>query len=257
MPEIHNTASGGGGMRLFGLIGHPLSHSFSKKYFTEKFEAQALTNCRYDLFPLEHIEALPLLIKDIPALEGLNVTIPYKKQVLSFLDTAEGIPPGLNACNCIRISKGKLIGYNTDITGFEESLKPLLQPHHQHAFVLGNGGATAAVCFVLKKLGIGFDIVSRSLHAGSTLTYTNLDEAIIKRAKLIINTTPLGMYPNTNTCPDIPYEFITDQHLLYDLVYNPAKTLFLQKGEQRGASIKNGEQMLEIQAEESWRIWNK
>lgn len=243
-------------MRLFGLIGYPLSHSFSEKYFTEKFEKEGITDCRYKLFPLESIDQLPALLKDNPGLEGLNVTIPYKKQVLAYLDRREDIPSALNACNCISIRNGKLCGYNTDWTGFEKSLFPLLLPHHTRALVLGNGGATAAVSFALKKLGIEFDIVSRTLHAGSTLTYNDLDEKTIRENTLIINTTPLGMYPNTDNCPSIPYQFITASHLLYDLLYNPAKTLFLQKGEERGAAIKNGEEMLVLQAEESWTIWN-
>ncbi|MDZ4796463.1 MAG: shikimate dehydrogenase [Bacteroidota bacterium] len=243
-------------MRLFGLIGYPLSHSFSKKYFTEKFEQEELTDCRYKLFPLEAIDQLPALLQDNQDLKGLNVTIPYKIQVLSYLDSTEHIPGALNACNCIRISQGKLFGYNTDWAGFEQSLSPLLQSHHKRALILGNGGATAAVSYALKKIGIEFDIVSRTLHGGSTLTYEDLDEKVIRQNTLIINTTPLGMYPTINTCPDIPYHFITDAHLLYDLLYNPSKTLFLQKGEERGATIKNGEEMLMLQAEGSWNIWN-
>lgn len=243
-------------MRLFGLIGYPLSHSFSEKYFTEKFEKEGLANYRYKLFPLDTIDQLPALLQDNPDLEGLNVTIPYKKQVLAYLDSSEHIPEALNACNCIRISQGKLSGYNTDWIGFEQSLTPLLQPHHTKALILGNGGATAAVSFALKKLGIAFNIVSRSMHAGSTLTYDELDETIIKGNTLIINTTPLGMYPHTDNCPAIPYQYITSAHLLYDLLYNPAKTLFLQKGEERGAKTKNGEEMLVLQAEGSWNIWN-
>ena len=242
-------------MRLFGLIGYPLSHSFSKKYFTEKFEQEEITECRYDLFPIKTIDELPLLVRNNPKLEGLNITIPYKKQVLSFLD-ASNIPDGLNACNCINITDGKLVGYNTDVTGFEKSLKPLLKSYHKNALVLGNGGATAAVIFVLEKLGISFEIVSRKLHDGAVLTYKNINKKMMTENTLIINTTPLGMYPDTATCPDIPYESISNKHLLYDLVYNPDKTLFLQKGEERGARIKNGEEMLILQAEESWRIWN-
>lgn len=242
-------------MRLFGLIGYPLSHSFSKKYFTKKFEQEEITECCYDLFPLKTIDELLLLLRNNPELEGLNVTIPYKKQVLSFLD-ASNIPDGLDACNCINIIGGKLVGYNTDITGFESSIKPLLKSFHKKALVLGNGGATAAVIFVLKKFGIGFEIVSRKLHDDSTLTYKNINKKVIDENKIIINTTPLGMHPDTEACPDIPYQFISDKHLLYDLVYNPAKTLFLQKGEKKGATIKNGEEMLMLQAEESWRIWN-
>lgn len=242
-------------MRLFGLIGYPLSHSFSKKYFTKKFEQEEITECRYDLFPLKIIDELLLLLRNNPELEGLNVTIPYKKQVLSFLD-ASNIPDGLDACNCINITDGKLVGYNTDVTGFERSLKPLLKSFHKKALVLGNGGATAAVVFVLEKLRINFDIVSRKLHDGSTLTYRDIDKKVIEENTLIINTTPLGMFPDTQACPDIPYQFISDKHLLYDLVYNPEKTLYLQKAEERGAKIKNGEEMLILQAEESWRIWN-
>ena len=242
-------------MRLFGLIGYPLSHSFSKKYFTEKFEQEEITECRYDLFPIKTIDELPLLVRNNPELEGLNVTIPYKKQVLSFLD-ASNIPDGLDACNCINITDGNLVGYNTDVTGFERSLKPLLKSYHKKALVLGNGGATAAVIFVLEKLGISFEIVSRKLHDGSTFTYRDIDKKIIAENTLIVNTTPLGMYPDTEACAEIPYQFISDKHLLFDLVYNPDKSLFLQKGEERGARIKNGEEMLILQAEESWRIWN-
>jgi len=243
-------------MRLFGLIGYPLSHSFSKKYFTEKFEKEGLMDCRYDLFPIDSIEKFPEILKSHPNLYGLNVTIPYKQLVLPYLNSVENIPDELKACNCIKIRNTKLTGYNTDCTGFEKSLTPLLKKHHQRALVLGNGGATIAVIFVLKKLGIGFDIVSRTLHDGSTLTYENVDEKVIKENPVIINTTPLGMYPKTGECPDIPYQFISNQHLFFDLVYNPEKTLFLQKGEERGAAIKNGHEMLVIQAEESWRIWN-
>lgn len=242
-------------MRLFGLIGHPLSHSFSKKYFTEKFDKLGLADCRYELFPLSTIDELPALLASNPELEGLNVTIPYKKEVLKFLDDS-AVPDGLQACNCIRIEKGHLTGYNTDAIGFEKSIKPLLKPWHTHALVLGNGGAAEAVIYVLKKIGISFEVVSRSLHKGSTLTYDKLNKAIIEKNTVIVNTTPLGMYPKVESCPDIPYEFLTDQHLLYDLVYNPAETLFLQKGKQNGASIKNGEEMLILQAEESWTIWN-
>lgn len=242
-------------MRLFGLIGYPLSHSFSKQYFTKKFEHEEITECRYDLFPLKTINDLPLLIKNNPELEGLNITLPYKKQVLSFLDDSH-IPDGLEACNCINISDGKLVGYNTDVTGFEKSLQPLLKSFHKKALVFGNGGATEAVIYVLRKLRIEFDIVSRKKHNGSAFVYKDVDKKLLEECSVIINTTPLGMYPDTETCPDIPYQFISGKHLLYDLVYNPAKTQFLQKGEEKGAAIKNGEEMLKLQAEESWRIWN-
>lgn len=243
-------------MRVFGLIGYPLSHSFSQKYFDEKFRKEGLTGCRYELFPIQSIDELKKILQKHPDLEGLNVTIPYKQQVLSWLYSNADIPEGIRACNCIKISEGKLLGYNTDVTGFEKSLIPLLQPWHKKALVLGNGGATVAVIYVLKKLNIDFEIVSRSLHNGSTLTYGEVNEEVMNQNLIVINTTPVGMYPQTDQCPDVPYQHITDKHLLYDLVYNPAKTLFLQKGEQGGATIKNGEEMLILQAEESWRIWN-
>ena len=244
-------------MRLFGLIGYPLSHSFSQKYFEEKFKREEITDCRYELFPLKSIDDLEEILKQNPDLEGLNVTIPYKQQVLSYLYSFSDVLKEIKACNCIKIIKGQSSGYNTDVTGFEKSVQPLLKPWHKRALILGNGGATAAVIFVLKKLNIGFDIVSRSLHADSTLCYKDLGEQVMKESLLIINTTPLGMYPQTDQYPNIPYEFITSRHLLYDLIYNPAKTLFLQKGEEKGATIKNGGEMLVIQAEESWRIWNE
>lgn len=242
-------------MRLFGLIGYPLSHSFSKSFFTKKFEREGRKDCRYELFPLHSINELPALIKNYPELEGINVTIPYKKQVLPFLNRNK-IPAGLEACNCIRSDKNGLTGFNTDITGFKASILPMLHSYHCRALVLGNGGAAEAVVFVLKELGISYEIVGRKIYKGATLTYSDINDEIIKEYKLIINTTPLGMYPHSDACPDIPYESITNLHLLFDLIYNPSKTLFLRKGEERGAVIKNGEEMLVLQAEESWSIWN-
>jgi shikimate dehydrogenase len=243
-------------MRLFGLIGYPLTHSFSKKYFTKKFEQEGLTVCRYELFPIASINELPEILFKHPELEGLNVTVPYKRQVIPFLDSSNNIPADVDACNCIKIKNGKLIGNNSDVIGFEKSFTPLLKPHHKKALVLGNGGSAAAVVYVLKKLCIDFKIASRELHNNSSLIYKDINEKLMKEYNIIINTTPLGMVPNENSFPDIPYRFISEHHLLYDLVYNPAKTLFLQKGEERGAAIKNGEEMLILQAEESWNIWN-
>lgn len=243
-------------MPLFGLIGYPLSHSFSGKYFTEKFEKEGLTDHRYELYPLSSVDQLPQLLASEPELRGLNVTIPYKQQVLQFLDNTDSIPEGINACNCIKIQDGRLIGYNTDIVGFEKSFLEQLQPHHNKALVLGNGGAAAAVTYVLKKLGIAYNIVSRNLHRSSSLTYSDLNESIISKHKVIINTTPLGTFPDVDVCPPIPYEFLTGEHYLYDLIYNPSKTLFLKNGEKQSAIIKNGYEMLLLQAEESWRIWN-
>lgn len=256
MPDIHTPAAGTESTRLFGLIGYPLSHSFSEKFFSEKFHKEKLYNCKYGLFPIPRIEELPPLLKDKPALEGLNVTIPYKQSVIPFLHNREGIPAELNACNCIHIRNNKLFGFNTDITGFEKSIAPLLKLHHKKALVLGTGGAAAAVLYVLGKSGIVPSSVSREKKKGVTFLYNELNREIIESHPVIINTTPLGMYPATESCPDIPYQFITSKHLLYDLVYNPAKTLFLAKGEERGAVIKNGEEMLILQAEESWKIWN-
>jgi shikimate dehydrogenase len=243
-------------MKLYGIIGYPLGHSFSKKYFTDKFEKEGVLNCSYKTFPIKSIEELTDLIKINPNLKGLNVTIPYKQLVFQLLDINSNIPAGLTACNCIKIVDGKTIGYNTDIVGFEQSLLPQLKTHHTQALILGNGGAAEAVKFVLDKLCISFKIVSRQLHDGSHLTYADLNEQLLKEHLLIINTTPLGTYPNVNECPAIPYQFITPHHYLFDLVYNPAKTLFLQKGEQKFAATKNGYDMLVIQAEESWKIWN-
>jgi shikimate dehydrogenase len=244
-------------MKLYGLIGYPLGHSFSKKYFTEKFAAEGITGCSYENFPIKSIDELSNLLAQNPALCGFNITIPYKQSVLQFLDNSSLLPQNLNACNCIKIVDGKLIGYNTDVIGFERSLMEKLQPCHKHALILGNGGAAEAVKFVLQKLHINYKIVSRKIDDGSLLTYADLNEQIIRESLLIINTTPLGTFPAVNECPAIPYEYLTANHFLYDLVYNPATTLFLQKGEEHGATIKNGSDMLVIQAEESWRIWNE
>lgn len=243
-------------MKVFGLIGYPLGHSFSQKYFTEKFEQLGITDCCYKVFPLQDVNDFKSLLKDNCDLCGLNITIPHKQNIIPFLTDTSQLPKGMNACNCIAIKNGRLIGYNTDVLGFEQSLQELLKPQHTKALILGNGGAAAAVKFVLTKLDIEYKTVSRKLHNGSHLTYTDLSETIIKEHTLIINTTPLGTYPAVDECPDIPYHHLTTQHYLFDLVYNPEKTLFLQKGEEKGAAIKNGYDMLVIQAEESWKIWN-
>lgn len=243
-------------MKLFGLIGYPLSHSFSKKYFTEKFEKEGISDCRYELFSIAAILELKNVLDQHPELLGLNVTIPYKQQVLSFLDETDDVVGKIKACNCIRIKEGKLKGYNTDVTGFERALKEKLQPQHTSALILGTGGAAKAVEFVLQKLGIRFKYVSRKPTAYN-YSYEMLTPAIIADHLLIINTTPLGMYPAVNEAPPVPYEALTPVHYLFDVVYNPEKTLFLQKGEERGVAIKNGYEMLAIQAEESWRIWNE
>lgn len=243
-------------MREFGLIGFPLSHSFSAGYFNEKFVREQIAGCTYTNFPIPDIHSLPELLRLRPQLAGLNVTIPYKQQVIPFLDFQTGLVKETGACNCIRIEKGVKTGHNTDIAGFEHALQPGLKNHHHKALVLGTGGASAAVRFVLGRLGIGYRSVSRRPAAGQ-LAYHEINEDILAEYRLIINTTPLGTFPRTDECPPLPYEALTPDHYLFDLVYNPAETLFLQKGKAVGATIRNGYAMLVKQAEESWRIWNE
>ena len=250
-------------MRQFGLIGYPLSHSFSQKFFTEKFLQENIVNAKYDNFPIASIESFAGLWKENPNLEGLNVTIPYKKEVIPFLDHSSAVVQEIHACNCIRKFNNELYGYNTDVIGFEKSLLPFLRPHHTHALILGTGGASAAVQWVLQKLNIQFQLVSRNTNTieantemKASLSYDQLAASVIESHTLIINTSPLGMYPNTNEAPPIAYEGITAQHHLYDLVYNPIETLFMKKGLAKGATVQNGLAMLHIQAEESWAIWN-
>lgn len=242
-------------MKRFGLLGYPLTHSFSQKYFTEKFEQEGIADAVYENFSLAQIDDLQTVLKQYGDLCGLNVTIPYKKQVLTFLSDASAAVKEMGACNCIRVRDGKLFGYNTDVVGFKESLKPFLQPHHRQALILGTGGASAAVEFVLKGLNIPYCFVSRTAE-GKTISYEMMDASIMDTHHLIINTTPLGMYPDTEKCPAIPYQYLTAQHHLYDLIYNPAETKFLANGKVMGASTQNGQEMLVLQAEESWRIWN-
>ena len=259
-------------MKHYGLIGYPLSHSFSKKFFTEKFEKEKITDAEYHLFPIEHITELPALLKANPHLCGLNVTIPHKLSILKYLDWIEHNAKTAGAVNCIRISaespveaafsgelgiKGhdfRLEGFNTDIYGFQKSLTPLLKEQHDQALVLGDGGAARAIKCVLEDLGINFKVVTRKPYPGNLL-FEDLKPHHITQHTLIINTTPLGMTPHVDECPRIPYEAITGEHLLYDLIYNPEKTLFLKKGEEQGAVIKNGYEMLVLQAEKSWEIW--
>jgi shikimate dehydrogenase len=242
-------------MRVFGLVGYPLTHSFSQKFFTEKFAQLGLTDCVYENFSLENIRQLADVLDTRKELRGFNITIPYKKQVLDFLSERSSVVTDTGACNCVNIQNGRLTGYNTDVTGFEQSLLPFLKPNHTKALVLGTGGASAAVVFVLKKLGIPFQSVSRNI-SNDAIRYQDVDQAMLSTHQLVINTTPLGMSPNTDACPTIPYQFLTPAHHLYDLIYNPAETKFLEKGKEQGATIQNGYEMLVLQAEESWRIWN-
>jgi shikimate dehydrogenase len=243
-------------MRKFGLIGYPLSHSFSQKYFSEKFIKENILDSVYENFSIPSIEELNNILENDPDLAGLNVTIPYKQTVINFLDKATTKLP-IDACNCIRIQNKILTGYNTDIIGFEKSLISDLKPYHKNALILGNGGATKAVKYVLKKLQIDFSVVSRKINGEASLNYEDLSKEIIEKNLLIINATPLGMFPNIDDYPKIPYEYLSDKHYLYDLIYNPAETLFLKKAKAKGATIKNGHEMLIIQAEESWKIWNE
>jgi len=247
-------------LTVYGLIGYPLSHSFSKKYFSQKFEKEGIADATYELFPLENIEELPPLIARYAHLRGLNVTIPYKQAVFPFLDAIDPEAEAVGAVNIIKVQDGKLTGYNSDVYGFELSLLQLLRERNAQAkglraLVLGTGGAAKAVVYVLKKLGIAYWLVSRNRKRGD-LAYEDVTPAILGDHRLLINTTPLGMAPDLNTCPDLPYEALTDQHLLYDLVYNPEETLFLRKGAEQNAATIKGLQMLYLQAERSWKIWN-
>ncbi len=242
-------------MKLYGLIGYPLGHSFSKKYFTQKFEKEQL-NCRFENFAIENIERLPAVLQKNPSLLGLCVTIPYKEKVIPFLHELSPGVQQIGACNSIRISNGKLTGFNTDAIGFKQSLIRQLQPYHTKALVLGTGGASKAVEYVLQQLGIACTLVSRSPKQGA-ISYSMLNAAIIKSNLLIINASPVGTFPDVNQCPDIPYEAISDRHFLFDLIYNPEKTVFLKKGGERGAAVQNGYNMLIAQAEASWELWNE
>ncbi len=236
-----------------------MAHSFSKNYYDAKIERERLTGVGYELHAIPTIADFPRLIADDPSLMGVNVTIPYKIAVMDYLDLLSPEAEAIAAVNCIRIERPDnggpiLTGYNTDVYGFMESLKPLLKPHHDAALVLGNGGAAKAVTFALANLGIAYTIVSRSAGRGQ-YAYAQLDADIVKNHPLIINTTPLGTYPAVTGCPDIPYEHLSERHLLYDLVYNPPETEFLKRGQARGAAIKNGLEMLELQADRNWEIW--
>ena len=240
---------------MYGIIGYPLLQTFSPGYFTKKFEELGVQDT-YEKFPLDKIEDLKQVLAQHPDLKGMNVTIPYKQEVIALLDELDETAKQIGAVNTISIKNGKLKGYNTDAIGFINSLKPLLRPQHNKALILGTGGASKAVAYALKQLDISYRLVSRSNKEGH-LFYTDLDEAIIRDHKLIINTTPLGMVPQENTYPDIPYSLLTQEHLLYDLIYFPEETIFLQKGQEHGAAIKNGYEMLIGQAEAAWEIWQQ
>lgn len=246
-------------MRKFGLIGYPLGHSFSKKFFTEKFERESITDCIYENYPLTNIRELRMLVRKETDLSGLNVTIPYKSQVISYLDEVSDDASEIGAVNVLKIKRIgasiKISGFNSDITGIKDSLFSLLRPGIKKSLVLGTGGSSKAVCNVLDKLSVEYKLVSRSPKPGC-LTYSDLNGDIIQSHQLIINTTPVGMYPDTAGRPDLNYDYIGRNHVLFDLVYNPMLTTFLRLGKERGAVVLNGLKMLYRQAEKSWEIWN-
>jgi len=247
-------------MKLFGLIGNPLTHSYSEKYFIEKFKKENISDCEYRLFPIKSIAQLPELLKNNPNLLGLNVTTPFKKEVLNYIDEADIIVKEVESVNAIKIEKkqGKsfLKAYNTDIYGFYHSFQSLLKTCHKKALLLGTGGGASAVEFILQLLKIEYLIVSRT-PTNKQISYDEIDKSIIQNHKLIINATPVGTFPNINQSPEIPYQFLASEHFLFDLVYNPSETEFLKQGKKQGAKIQNGMQMLKLQADKAWELWNK
>lgn len=248
-------------MIKLGLIGYPLGHSFSKTYYLSKFEKENIQHIDYDLYSIENINQFKDLYLGDIEFKGFNVTIPYKMTIMNYLSELSDEAKIIGAVNCITISHNEqagnpfLKGYNTDAYGFEMSLTPLLNSNHQRALVLGNGGAAKAILYVLGKLNIPYLIVSRTRENGD-ITYTELTEEIMEQHQIIINCSPVGTFPNIEECPAIPYQVINEKHILYDLIYNPEETLFLEKGKEKGAIIKNGYEMLVLQAEKNWEIWN-
>lgn len=241
----------------FGIIGKNISYSFSRNYFQEKFKKLGLTNYQYYNFDIPEIEEFPfLLYHREDEFRGLNVTIPYKEAIFNYLDEVDAEAQKIGAVNTIKVTDdNRLVGYNTDAYGFQKSIAPLLKSHHKKALILGTGGASKAIAYALKKLNIDYKFVSRN-EAENKVSYEMLDAEIMNDYTIIVNCTPVGTHPNIENAPAIPYQFITDKHLLYDLIYNPAETKFLQNGKKQGASIKNGLEMLELQAEKAWEIWN-
>ena len=244
-------------MNIYGLIGHPLSHSFSKKYFTEKFVKENITDCEFLLFDISNIKEFRNVLVQNPNLKGLSVTIPYKETVMEYLDEIDDEAQQIGAVNTIKIEGKKLIGYNTDYFGFKQSLKPFLEISQERALILGTGGASKAVFYALNSLNIKCLFVSRNPKNDNEISYEDVNEYVIRNHQIIVNTTPVGTFPNVNEKPAINYNEITSKHLLYDLVYNPAETQFLKEGKQCGAMVLNGLQMLQLQAEKAWEIWNR
>ncbi|MFN3405577.1 MAG: shikimate dehydrogenase family protein [Cytophagaceae bacterium] len=245
-------------MRLFGLIGYPLTHSFSKKYFTEKFQKEGIKDAAYELFEIKEASEVKSIIAAHPDLNGLNVTIPHKEAVIPFLDALDPAAEKIGAVNVIRIRNGKTTGFNSDFYGFKSSLEKFLPEDYSNfkALVLGTGGAAKAVKAALDNLKIPYLTVSRTKGA-RLITYDQLDKSMIDEYKLIVNTSPLGMYPKTESFPEIPYQYISSGHYLFDLVYNPENTTFMKKGTEKGARTKNGLEMLYLQAEKAWEIWDQ
>ena len=240
----------------FGLVGKSISYSFSKKYFTQKFSELGLDDHSYENFDLETIAEFYGLMANHPDIKGLNVTIPYKEAVLPYLDQVSKEAKKIGAVNTIRMTKNGLKGYNTDVYGFRKSIEPYLRDHHKNSLILGTGGASKAVAFVFDEMGIPYQFVSRN-PADGQLGYSEIKETLLQTHTIIVNCSPLGTFPNVAEKPNLPYSSLSPRHLLFDLIYNPEKTAFLQEGEKRGAAICNGRQMLELQAEKSWEIWNK
>jgi len=245
-------------MKLYGLIGYPLGHSFSKKYFTDKFQRENLPHCSYEQFPLPSIKDLLSLIQSNPLLIGLNVTIPYKESVLEFVTNKSAEVKLIGAANTLKFTGKNITAYNTDALGFQNSFIKKLKPFHKKALVLGTGGASKAVQFILKKLSLDYLLVTRNESpAQGVINYSMIDKKITEEYPVIINCTPVGMFPLIKSLPFIDYNFLSEKNYLFDLVYNPQETLFLKKGKERGAVIQNGYEMLVNQAEESWKIWNE
>jgi shikimate dehydrogenase len=246
-------------MRKFGLIGYPLGHSFSKNYFNEKFIKEKITDCVYENFPLENLDHFIETVNSDNELCGLNVTIPYKTSIIRFLDKIEPEASGIGAVNVIKILRQSgsigLYGYNSDVTGIRDTLLPFINKNVRNALVLGTGGSSKAICYVLEKSGLKFERVSRERKPGM-LTYSDLNSSIIDNTQLIINTTPLGMFPNIHSRPDLDYKKLNKNHILFDLVYNPELTAFLRIGAEQGCTIVSGLKMLHSQADKSWEIWN-
>lgn len=241
-------------MKQYGLIGKSLSHSFSKNYFEQKFEKEEITDANYSLFELAELKDFQRLLER-ENLSGLNVTIPYKEAIIPYLSELDEEAKAIGAVNTIQFTKSGLKGYNTDVIGFRNSIKPFLENIHTRALILGTGGASKAVAYALEQLGIKILYVSRTPKGENQINYEDVNQYVMKHHLLIINTTPIGTFPNIGEAPEIPYEYLTHQHFLYDLVYNPAETEFLKHAKTAGAIAVNGEQMLKIQAEEAWEIW--